>query len=174
MVALLANSTLIAIILMVFVPSSLAGINFISFVCKGISDHPECMDVLRSDPRSMNATTRVELQSISLDICTAAAREGEKTGKEEQAKNEQKRDEKLGFVLDMCINRYNDAVRTLEHARTDFGNHAYDEAARKIGEAHVAADYCEKWFYDQGAINVMKQMNKKMDDRCGICWQLIF
>ena len=172
--ALLASFTLIAITLLVVIPSTLADAKFISEVCDGISDRPDCVEVLSSDPRSVNATTREELQSISLDICTAAAREGAKSSEEEKAKHEHERDEKLGLALDMCSSEYNQAGHTLENARTDFGNHAYNEAARKIGEASFAADNCEKAFYNQGVNNIMKQMNKKMDDRCDICWQLIF
>ncbi|XBI23127.1 hypothetical protein VPH35_064061 [Triticum aestivum] len=157
--ALLASTILIAITLLVVVPSSLVDANFISQVCSAVREHPNCVEVPSSDPRRVNATIRVELESISLDICTATARDGFKTIEEEEAK----RDEMLGF-----------GARSVWYsARTIGTSSSSGNAVTNIGEASFAGENCERAFTNQGVKSVMTQMNKRMEDRCDISWQLI-
>ncbi|XBI33679.1 hypothetical protein VPH35_056975 [Triticum aestivum] len=156
--ALLASTILIAITLLVVVPSSLVDANFISQVCSAVREHPNCMEVPSSDPRSVNATTRVELESISLHICTATARDGFKTIEEEEAKRDEmlgfgarSRDEKLGLALDMC-------------SACTYG--LWQPRLRRSGMkdwgGQFAGENCEKAFTNQGVKSVMTQMNKRM------------
>jgi pectinesterase inhibitor-like protein len=157
---------LILIIVSSFSVAVVGDAKFIAQVCKNIEEtNGHCVEVLRSDPRSFNATSTRDLASISLDIATSTRRDVAKGIDDERSP--------VGEALIDCASYYAYAEQPLEDARESFDKGAYREAMDGAGEAEDAGDRCEQAFSDRELASVVAALDERMKQRCDVAALLI-
>jgi pectinesterase inhibitor-like protein len=163
---------LILIIVSSFSVAVVADAKFIARVCKNIEEtNGHCVEVLRSDPRSFNATSTRDLASISLDIATSTRRAVAKGIDDEASKHDER--SPVGEALIDCASYYAYAEQPLEDARESFDKGAYREAMDGAGEAEEAGDRCEQAFSDRELASVVAALDERMNQRCDVAALLI-
>ncbi|KAJ1269451.1 hypothetical protein BS78_07G212800 [Paspalum vaginatum] len=152
-------------------PATLATAGFVASTCKS-SDNPQCVAVLGTDPRSVNATTVQELASIALDIATATARDSSSYLSTEADKHDRT---DVGDALSDCVGYYGGAIDALETARESFDGGDYSEAEKQTDAAEDAGDRCEQAFTDRhlNDQSTVSDVDKRMKDRTSVAGDLI-
>ncbi|KAL6661910.1 hypothetical protein ACP70R_001294 [Stipagrostis hirtigluma subsp. patula] len=150
-------------------PAAVADANFVAETCRS-SDNPQCVAVLSTDPRSVNATTVHELASIGLDIATANARKSFDFVSDEASKRfaSDYRD-----PLNECVSWYNSGIDDLSKARKSFDAGSYNGAEEHTSLAEDVGDHCEQAFTDRHLKSVVSDVDKRMKEWSSVASDLI-
>ncbi|KAL3609957.1 hypothetical protein D5086_000977 [Populus alba] len=119
--------------------------------CSIIAGYEECVAILRSDPRSIKATTVKQLAYIILDLCIENATET----LEEIPKLQEKysKHDQIEEALRWCVMAYESAIKDYFRKAVDqLGTKSYREAQYSAHTGGALGTGCEQEFYFQAPV----------------------
>ncbi|KAJ6946337.1 cell wall / vacuolar inhibitor of fructosidase 2-like [Populus alba x Populus x berolinensis] len=119
--------------------------------CSIIAGYEECVAILRSDPRSIKATTVKQLAYIILDLCIENATET----LEEIPKLQEKysKHDQIEEALRWCVMAYESAIKDYFRKAVDqLGTKSYREAQYSAHIGGALGTGCEQEFYFQAPV----------------------
>ncbi|KAL6493572.1 hypothetical protein OROGR_032351 [Orobanche gracilis] len=137
-----------------------AGSTLLQDVCHQTQDQPLCMDVLGSDPRSLDANIRM-LGEITIDLGVYSAT-GTKVKIHSLLLSE--KDPEVKVRLTMCADCYEDAIASLTYA-IDLLNHSEYTRLKLYGASAYMDGYdCEETFKEPPAYrSPLTDENKRVE-----------